>query len=97
MRRVNKHAPARGQHGAEHVDQADDGGAETGDVAADLIQHPQNRHRRYPDGASGFDPAHFVDQARIIRRQACDLRLHPALGQAAAQSFDQPGSKGIEL
>ena len=42
---VDHDPAARGEHRAEHVDQADDGGADAGHAAADLIQHPRNRHR----------------------------------------------------
>ena len=41
--------------------------------------------------------ANLVDQARIIGREAGDLGLDPALGQAAAQPLDQPGAEGIEF
>ena len=88
---------ARGKHRAQHVDQADQGRADAGHAAADLIQHPGNRHRRGVDGGRRLHPAHLVDQAGIIGRKPGDLGLDAALGQAAAQPLDQPGAEGVEL
>ncbi len=49
------------------------------------------------DDGLRFHPAHFVDQARIVGREAGDLGLDTALGQAAAQPLDQPGAEGVEF
>ena len=59
---ANDHVRGGRQHRAEHVDQADDGGADADHAAADLIQHPRNRYRRGVESGRGFHPADFVDQ-----------------------------------
>ncbi len=94
---MNQDPAGRGQHRAEHVDQADDGAADADHAAADLIQHPRDRHRGRVDGGRCLHPAHLVDQAGIIGREPGDLGLHAALGQAAAQPLDQPGAEGVEF
>jgi hypothetical protein len=94
--RADQHPAAGGQHRAEHVDQADQGGADAGHAAADLVQHPGDRHRTGVECGARLHPAHFIDQAGIIGRKPGDLRLHPALGQAAAKPLDQPGTEGVE-
>ena len=86
-----------GQHGAEHVDQADHRAADADHAAADLVQHARDRHRVAFDYGFGLHAAHFVDQGGIVLRQARDLCFDAALGQAAAQPLDQPGAKGVEL
>ena len=94
---TNEHMAGRCQHRAEHLDQSDQGAADAGHAAADLLQHARDRHRTGLDDGLGFDPAHLVDEAGIIRRQAGDLGLDAAIGQAAAQPFDQPGAERIEF
>src|SRR5260370_9886833 len=94
---MNHHSADRGEDSAEHVDQSDQGRAEAGHVADDLIQHAGNRHRRGMDHGGRFPPAHFVDQARIVRRKPGDPGLDGAMGEAAAKPFDQPGPEGVEF
>jgi hypothetical protein len=45
----------------------------------------------------GFDPAHLVDQGRIVGREPRDLGFDPAMRQAAAQPLDQPSPEGVKF
>ena len=95
--RMNDDVGGRGQHRAEHVDQPDQRAAGADDAAADLLQHAGNGHRVGFNGRLRLHAADLVDQARIVGREAGDLGLDAALGQAAAQPLDQPGAEGVQL
>ena len=94
--RIDQDMAGGGQHRAEHVDQADESAAHPDHAAADPFQHAGNGHGLAVGRRRGLHAAHFVDETRIVSRQARNLRLHPALAQAAAQALDQPGPKRVE-
>ncbi|MGY3074607.1 hypothetical protein ACVWZZ_000978 [Bradyrhizobium sp. LM6.10] len=95
--RVNQGARARREHRAEHVDQACHSAANASHGPADLLQHAGDGDGTGVDHGRRPDPPHLVHEARIIGGQPRDLRLDRALGQAAAQPFDQPGAERVQL
>jgi hypothetical protein len=94
---VDHDPSARCQHGAQHVDKANDGATDPGDAAADLIQHAGDRHRTGLDRRRAFHPADFVDQAGIVGRKTRDFRLYAAVAQAATEPLEQPSTESVEL
>jgi hypothetical protein len=95
--RTNEDMGGRGEHRAQHVDQPDQGAADAGHGAADLLQHARDRHPVSFDDRLGLHPAHLVDQAGIIGRKPGDLALDAVLCQASPQPLDQPGTERVEL